>query len=48
MRSKPFVYAGGEVLTERDVYVNFDNKFVKTEKGNEFFTKNWYLQLVQK
>ncbi|MEA2105689.1 MAG: FAD-dependent oxidoreductase [Bacteroidota bacterium] len=36
MRPKPFIDAGGEVLTERVSDVNFENKTVKTEKGNEF------------
>ncbi|MFP4023676.1 MAG: hypothetical protein ACLFVR_04040 [Thiohalospira sp.] len=48
MGPKPFVDAGGEVLTERVMDINFDNKSVKTEKEMNLFTRNLYLQQVQK
>ena len=36
MGLKPFIDLGGEVITERVVNINVENKFVKTEAGSEF------------
>jgi len=36
MGPKPFIDLGGEVITEKVVDINLDNKIVKTENGQEF------------